>query len=217
MFIYEVKKSEIVRYLGYRRGFTPDETIYGMIDECLEDMKKAVTPREIHKCFRILRDDGVRIGEMKIEEGNLTKNLAGCEEAVLMAVTLGPEPDRLVRRAELGNMNKAFIYQAIGAAMTEVWCDEVNIKVRKESAERGLYTRPRFSPGYGDFPLEHQKDFARILNMTREIGVTLSDSLLMIPSKSVTAVIGLSTTEDNCRLEGCEVCSRHGSCAFSRI
>ena len=55
----------------------------------------------------------------------------------------------------------------------------------------GLHTKPRFSPGYGDFSLEHQRDFMRILDLENSLGLTLTGSLLLVPEKSVTAVIGL--------------------------
>ena len=108
------------------------------------------------------------------------------------------------------------MYQAAAAALTESYVDSVNKKIRAEAAEKGLFCRPRFSPGYGDLPLALQTDFARILDMPRTVGVTLTDTLLMVPSKSVTAIIGLSETDRNCILEGCEICNRRTTCEFSR-
>ena len=134
----------------------------------------------------------------------------------MMAVTIGPGPDRLVRRAELRDMLKAYTYQAVGAAMAEAWCEEVNDIIRKEAEEKGLFTRPRFSPGYGDFPLEVQKDFERILEMPKSIGVSLSESLLMTPTKSITAVVGLSKYRTDCHTAGCEECNMHETCEYSR-
>ena len=84
------------------------------------------------------------------------------------------------------------------------------------SRGKGLHARPRFSPGYGDFPLEVQRDFERILEMPKTIGVTLSDSLLMTPTKSITAVIGLSEIDTNCEKSGCEQCAMAGKCAYFR-
>jgi cobalamin-dependent methionine synthase I len=121
-----------------------------------------------------------------------------------------------VKRAEIRDMLKAYTYQAVGAAMAEAWCDEVNEKIVTEAKERGLFTRPRFSPGYGDFPLEVQKDFEKILAMPKSIGVSLSESLLMTPTKSITAVIGLSDKATDCHRAGCEECSMHETCEYSR-
>lgn len=157
------------------------------------------------------------IAGMKIQSRSLCRNLRDCKSAYLMAATLGIGPDRLIARASVAKMSRAVILQAAAAAMIEAWCDEVNQKIIKEAEDQGLYCRPRFSPGYGDFSLEYQKDFAQILRIQKEIGVSLTQSLLMMPSKSVTAVIGLSPVKKECALHGCEVCLKAEECSFSRI
>ena len=146
---------------------------------------------------------------------DLSANLRDCSGVYLMAVTLGPGPDLLVRRASVGRMSRAVIYQAAAAAMTETWCDLINERIRKEAERDGLYTRPRFSPGYGDLPLALQKDISRILNMRGEIGVSLTETMLMMPSKSVTALIGVSRIPGNCRRRGCAECSASAECNYA--
>ena len=153
---------------------------------------------------------------IRVSSGNLLKNLKGCSKIVLLAVTLGPAPDMLVRRSEIRDIMKAYTYQAVGAAMVEAWCNEINDRIIEEARAEGMFARPRFSPGYGDFPLEVQRDFERILDMPKSIGVTLSDSLLMTPTKSITAVIGLSDIDIDCHRGGCEECNMHDTCQFSR-
>ena len=156
------------------------------------------------------------IAGMEIRSRDLSRNLRGCDSVYLMGATLGLGPDRLMARAAVNRISRAVILQAAAAAMIETWCDEVSRKMIGEAAALGLYCRPRFSPGYGDFPLEYQKDFAQILRLQKEIGVSLTQSLLMIPSKSVTAVVGLSRRDESCEIHGCEACARSASCAFSR-
>ena len=212
----EVNKKEVIRYLGYRGITEPDEALDKQIDKCIEEMQKEVTPRCIYRTFPIEWNSGCEFAGIHVTSGNLLKNLKGCSEIVMMAVTLGPAPDMLVRKAEVRDMMKAYIYQAVGAAMAEAWCDEINDRIVKEAADKGLHARPRFSPGYGDFPLEVQKDFIKILEMPKKIGVTLSESLLMTPTKSITAVIGLSGIEMDCHRGGCEECNLHDSCEYSR-
>lgn len=212
----DVNKKEVVRYLGYRGISEPDEALDKMIDNCIAEMKKEVSPRYIYRVFPIDWDDGCEFAGIKVSSGNLLNNLRGCSEIVMMAVTLGPAPDMLVRKAEVRDMMKAYTYQAVGAAMAEAWCDEINDRIAQEAKERGLHARPRFSPGYGDFPLEVQKDFIKILEMPKKIGVTLSESLLMTPTKSITAVIGLSEIEMDCHRGGCEECNLHENCEYSR-
>ena len=110
-------------------------------------------------------------------------------------------------------MSEAVIYQAAGAALVEEVCDQLNAEIVSAAQARGLVCRPRFSPGYGDFSLEHQRDFIRILNTPKLLGVCLLDSLLMTPSKSVTAVVGLchgevseSLVNHPCERCGCPDC-----------
>ena len=222
-----VNKNEVIRYLGYRGITGPDEHLNALIDECIKELQEKAVPRSVYRTFPIIWHEGAsaesagadkmcEFAGIKVSSGNLLKNLKGCSEIVMLAVTIGPQADMLVRRSEVRDMLKAYTYQAVGAAMVEAWCDEINDRIVNGARERGLYARPRFSPGYGDFPLEVQKDFEKILDMPKSIGVTLSDSLLMTPTKSVTAVIGLSDKNMDCHRGGCEECNMHDTCEYSR-
>ena len=155
------------------------------------------------------------IADVQIHSKNLARNLQGCSEVCLMAATLGIGPDRLIARASAVRMSDAVIYQAAAAAMVETYCDEVNEHIRQDAAQRGMYCRPRFSPGYGDFPISHQRDFSRLLDTPRKIGLTVTESCLLAPIKSVTAVIGLSETPQPCHRKGCEECGKT-DCAYRR-
>ena len=210
---------EAVRYLGYH-GVTPDEEIMRGISDCIRDLQRAVTPRFVYERFPLSvqkEPDAaplICLADIQIRSRNLAKNLERCCGVYLMAVTLGPGPDRLIKRASVSSMSRAVIYQAAAAAMTEEWCDRINERIRLEAEKEGLYTRPRYSPGYGDLPLEMQKDISRLLNMPKEIGVSLTQSLLMTPSKSVTALIGVSEEPGECRRKGCEECEAADNCTF---
>jgi hypothetical protein len=191
---------EITRYLGYH-GVTPDENIMSEIEQCIGELENVITPRFVYDRFDLRQkdEDGRSIlsfGGLETDSRDLARNLKGCTGVYIMAVTLGPGPDRLVRRASVGKMSRAIIFQAAAAAMTEAWCDEINERIRTEAAKEGFCTRPRFSPGYGDLPLSMQKQISMILNMPKEIGVSLTESYLMIPSKSVTALIGVFSVAD---------------------
>ena len=205
--------------LGYRGIHASDPEITRMIEVCKEELLQEITPSSVYQSFPIIWNENgfCSFASILVDSRSLMRNLAGCTEVVMLAVTLGPGPDRLIRRAEVRNMLKACIYQAAGAAAVEALCDEVNEQIRKEAEERGLYARPRFSPGYGDFPLEVQRDFERILMMRKKTGIALTDSLLMTPTKSVTAVIGLSPEKKACHKAGCEECAMEETCEYSRI
>lgn len=215
-------RKEIIRYLGYR-GVTPDEEMLKEIDLCVGELNAVVTPRFVYEKFD-LTSAGTENGQerlcfagIEICSRDLSVNLQGCTGVYLMAVTLGPGPDLLVRRASIGRMSRAVIFQAAAAAMTETWCDLVNERIRKEAERDGLYTRPRYSPGYGDLPLTLQKEISRILNMPKEIGVSLTDTLLMTPSKSVTALIGVSDHPGNCIIKRCAECASSVDCMYADL
>ena len=197
-----------------------------LVDKCLEDLQAAVTPRYVFREYpvqSVYPADGsaaqiplLRIAGMEISSRSLLRNLRGCESVCLMGTTLGLGPDRLIARASVKHMSRAVVLQAAAAAMIEAWTDRVNEEIIASAAERGLYCRPRFSPGYGDFPLEFQEDLARTLRLQKEIGVSLTESMLMMPTKSVTAVVGLSREKAACVLHGCEECAKSRDCAFAR-
>ena len=106
----------------------------------------------------------------------------------------GAEIDALQRRVSVTSGADALIVQAIGAAAIEEWMDAVEDDIRQE-LEPGEELVPRFSPGYGDLPLECQRTLVSVLDTPRKIGVSLTDTLLMVPSKSVSAIIGVRMRE----------------------
>ncbi|MBR6472018.1 MAG: hypothetical protein IKS83_09495 [Victivallales bacterium] len=188
----EIPRKEIYRYLGYH-GVAPSTEVEALVGRCVAHLQEVIEPRAIHAVFplEISPDGMLSFGGMRVSSQSLLKNLDGCVEVCMMAATIGVGVDRLIRQAEVRQMSQAVIYQAAGAAAVEELCDQHNAEIAAEAQTRGLACRPRFSPGYGDFALEHQRQFLQILNASKRIGVCLSDSLLMTPSKSVTAVIGL--------------------------
>ena len=152
---------------------------------------------------------------MNIESRSLSRNLAGCSQIVLFGATLGAGVDRLITRTSLTDMAKAVVVQACAAAMLEEYCDECQLAIGEELRKEQLYLRPRFSPGYGDFDIQYQEPLMRMLDCAKTIGLTMTDSYMMTPTKSVTAVIGVSPVEDRCPVEGCETCGKT-DCAYRR-
>ena len=200
----EISKKEVYRYLGMTgAGPDPEETdpqFDREVDECIRVIREAAVPRCSIRRFPIRfpggDEDGpakdvLFIGPLRVESHTLARHLRGCSEAVIFAATIGIEVDRLIRRAQVSMMARAMILQAAGAAAVEAYCDRIEEDVVREAQERGFGTRTRYSPGYGDFPIEHQPKILSLLDASRKTGITLTDGYLMIPSKSVTAVIGI--------------------------
>ena len=123
--------------------------------------------------------------------------------------------DRLIARTSLTDMANAVVLQACAAAMLEEFCDEKQFEIGEELEKEGLYLRPRFSPGYGDFDIGFQKSFMQMLDCAKAIGLTMTESFMMTPTKSVTAVIGASRIKERCPIAGCEVCDKK-ECIYRR-
>ena len=162
-----------------------------------------------------IHDHVLDMGFLQTKSKSLERNLRDCERVILFAATLGSRVDVLLHRYNMIQMSKAVVMQAASVAMLETFCDEKNQELKSSYEAKGWYLRPRFSPGYGDFPLECQREIAPALEMGKRIGVNLTDTLLMMPSKSVTAVIGASRLPRNCTVQGCEVCAKR-DCAYRR-
>lgn len=212
----ETDPKEVLRYLGYG-GKPADETVSALVAECVEELKNAVRPRHIVRTYplKVLPDGQLDFTCFRVRSKNLSRNLGDCSQVILFAATLGAEADALIRKYNRISISKAVVMQAAAAAMIEAYCDEVNGILKEEYQKRNQYLRPRFSPGYGDFPLESQVQIAGALEMGKRIGVMLTDSLLMAPSKSVTAVIGISEKPHLCERKGCEACHKT-DCAYRR-
>lgn len=212
----EIKRREIYRYLGYGRE-EADESVTYLVEQCLSELLKAASPRSVTREFPLkLHTDGtIDFTCFQTHSRNLAKNLQDCSQVILFAATLGAEVDHLIHRYNRIQMSKAVILQAAAAAVIEEYCDEVNGALKEDYESRGFYLRPRFSPGYGDFPLDCQVPVLTVLEAAKRIGITLTDSLLMAPSKSVTAIIGVSQKPHRCELKGCEACGKT-DCAYRR-
>ena len=137
--------------------------------------------------------DTIRIEMMEIHSRNLSKNLKGCRQVVLLCGTLGIEVDYLIKRYSYTEMAKAVVMQACAAALLEEYLDERQEEIRTEMEKQDLYLRPRFSPGYGDFSILHQREILTLMEASKKIGLTMTESSMLTPTKSVTALIGLST------------------------
>lgn len=207
-------RNEILRYLGFR-GKPADERTLQTMESCLAELEQAVTPRSIHRGFPVTFSGGaVTVGSLRIESADLAKHISGCGEAVLFAATLGARADFLLERAAKTDMSRAVVMQACAAALTESVCDEFQREIAREAAKRGLYLRPRYSPGYGDFSIRYQRDLLNILEC-RKIGLSMTEDCMLVPTKSVTAVIGLMKEKASCQIAKCMEC-RSLDCPFRK-
>ncbi|MCM1364745.1 MAG: Vitamin B12 dependent methionine synthase activation subunit [Faecalibacterium sp.] len=187
----EINKAEALRYMGYKTKVPPDE-IEGLFSLCMNLLRDAVSYKA---CFtkvplKFLGDGKIDLGFDTVQSYNLEKNLTDCNMAYLFAATAGTAVDRLIMRYSRTEPSKSVVIDAIASAAVEGWCNKINAEMKQ-----GFFSKPRFSPGYGDLKLEHQKDILSFLDAQRKIGITLSESFLMAPTKSVTAIVGIREEE----------------------
>ena len=182
--LLQINKNEALRYLGVKKE---DEVTGALFNECERDLRRLSQPKAVYiKTDIAVNDDEIDFGFMKVNSTKLAKNLKECGEAYIFAATLGIGLDRHFQRLSAVSQSRAMVFSALASALVESFCDYVN-----EEIVKGKEARPRFSCGYGDFCLEHQGDILNALEANKRLGICLTDSCMMIPVKSVTAVIGI--------------------------
>ncbi len=208
----EIPRGEALRYLRYRGGAIPRE-VDGELRRCEELLLRTARPRAVWRLFALGEDGRIDDCVYQPRGKDIRAHLNGCGSVILLAATLGAEAEALLRRAQKRSMSQAVILDAMGSAAIENVCD--NLCADLAAALAPLQLTSRFSPGYGDLPLGDQPDFFRALDVTRRIGVTLTETNLMLPQKSVTALVGVSERAQQAR-GGCEMCERRDTCALRR-
>lgn len=159
-----------------------------LLPDCLTELRCVIRCRYAFRRLKITRpkESMLDLGFGSITSRALEKNLCGCEEAFVFTLTLGHEVDRLLQRLSLTSPAKHFVTDALASSLAETACDLAEKRICLS-----LPHRPRFSPGYADLPLTLQPALLATLDAERSLGITLSDALLMSPSKSITAIMGI--------------------------
>ncbi len=215
-----VERSEVLRYLGYRgQELTPE--LEARLDDAIAHCLEMARPRACLRSFDIesntVRDDGVPElvlagAALRLSGESISKHLSGAVAVGVMAVTLGMGVERELKRLSLTDAMGQVIFDAAATAVVERAADAAEARLVADAAARGLYTTWRFSPGYGDFPLESQTTLLAALDAQRRLGITLTPSLLMVPTKSVTAVVGYFDEPQQKARPGCAACNLHDWC-----
>lgn len=138
---------------------------------------------------------GLDLGFAATDSRDLRRSLQGCDQVLLMAATLGLALDREIARSAARSPSEALLLHALGAERIEALCDAFCAAQSEALRAEGRTLRPRYSPGYGDLPLRFQREVFAALDCQRRLGLTLNPSLLMAPSKSVTALAGICLTK----------------------
>ena len=180
-----IDEKEILRYAG---GIADDNTIK-LLNECINEALDCITYKVCY-CELSVKTNGdlCDFEVFDVQSKNLATNLSGCNSVIIFGATIGIGIDRLITKYSHISPAKALILQAFGAerieALCNAFCNDIQNTLKTQ-------LKPRFSAGYGDLPLDTQKQVFSLLNLPKNIGLTLNDSLLMSPTKSVTVFIGI--------------------------
>ena len=211
-------REEVLRYLGYGKSPASD-SVSLIIDECERELSSLATVRYIYRIFddRVLFKDGIRLGGVEFKSRDLSRHLSGCERAAVLCATLGSDADMARLKLERFDMSRAVVMDAAQNAYIEQVCDGACAQILKRVRDEGFNITSRFSPGYGDMPLSYQSVILSMMDAQKRIGLTCSDTYMLTPQKSVTAIAGITKAFQNCGVSSsCERCAARDMCRYRR-
>ena len=204
--LLSVDRKQAYRYMGLHSE--PDEQMLKLAEDCEKKLLSAVKPRYCYKIFAKQNLNQILIGE------DIQKHLENCNQVILFCATLSQSADICIRLAQTVDILSGMITDAMASALTEQFCDEVEKEILSQFPEK--YSTWRFSPGYGDMPLTVQEDFLKAIQAEKRLGICVSEGGLLIPTKSVTAIIGLSDEPLSKSKKGCAICSLSKTCTYRK-
>ncbi len=211
----KLNRNEALRYMGHRGEVST--ALEALMEKCEAELLEHISPAFIYKVFDIEEsDEGVTVcGTTLTLRGNdIREHLSGCSSAVLLCATIGPAVDSFIRKKEITDMSSAFAADALASAAIEQVCTMADEIIKSQLPDK--FFTWRFSPGYGDFPLDTQRDFLNVMNAQKRIGLCLEESNILTPRKSVTAVAGISDHQVERKKRGCASCNMVSKCNFRK-
>lgn len=219
----KINKQEVLRYLEYNGQYINNE-LNNLIDECIEITKRKINPRYFLRVYPILRKND-NLGEditylkdcsLKFKSNDLYKLLNACEGCIILSVTLGLEIEREIRKYSYLELTKSIVLDACATTAIEEVCDLVQGKLDKEFKKDNKHLTMRYSPGYGDLDIQNNKYIIEALNIYKELGITINESNIMIPRKSVISIIGITYKNIDTQRKTCEICSNYKNCKYKK-
>ena len=202
--------AQAARYFGTRGE--ADAATLRLLEQCAVPLLAAAMPRAVW-----LEADVTALTEAGLLQGeDVMRHLEGCSRAILLAVTLGAGVDAQIRRAGVGDIAASVASDALGSALAEQAADAAEAELRQWAAGQGKYLTGRYSPGYGDWPITVQPRIAAVLDTARRAGICVTDSNLMTPRKSITALLGVSDHPVKGHLAGCGHCVLRTRCEYRK-
>ncbi|MGM0370601.1 MAG: hypothetical protein ACQEP9_09275 [Bacillota bacterium] len=207
--------------MGYQAQTVSNQNIERLIAQSIERAKSIIKPQGNYIRLEeiVIKGDKVDLGagQLKFSSQDIADLLANQQQVALLAVTVGPEIEAKVKELFADDqLTKATIFDAIGSVAVENLAEQLNQTIAQRAKEIGLPSLTmRYSPGYGDLSLEIQD---QLLNLVegQDLGIKTNDSQLLIPQKSITALIGLGQTKSQVQAKcdfNCASCD-YDSCLY---
>ena len=214
--IAKIDKTEVLRYMGHK-GQSIDDNLNMQIERNIDLCHKISSPRWTYGYFDIdFAPDSVCIKDSGIvlKGHDIYDHLFGARKCVIMAVTLGMELEKRLLQLERTSMTDALILDCAANVYAENVAEYVQSIITKELKDK--HTNYRYSPGYGDFAIETQNSLIPLLQCEKRIGLTVTPSSIMIPRKSITAVMGVFDKEQISKKKGCKGCNLYHTCTIRK-
>ena len=213
--VTQLNPDEILRYMGCPPD-RADEALRAQVEDCARQLLEVIRPRWSWRVVELtLEADGVRLqGGLLLPGADLKAHLSGCDRAAAFCATLGADVDTLIRRAERLDMARALTLDCCASAAVEEVCDRIEAEL--QSKFPGCSFPFRYSPGYGDLPLEVQGPLLELLDAPRQAGLCATASHLLTPRKSVTAILGVAEGDIEQPTRSCLGCPAQGSCQYRK-
>ncbi len=216
MTIHSLVLEEVLRYIHvpYAKA---DKQLKEQVEAIYHKLESSVRPKSTYKLVdvQVHEDEVVFLNTtFRIQSKDLSSLLRHSKRCFLLAVTLGIEADHMIHTMQKVNMTDAMILDACGSVLVEKVCDDLESEIMKKLKENEFLTM-RYSPGYGDVPVEIQSQITEILQTQKTIGLTVSRSYMLLPSKSITTFIGISSQKEN-RQKSCTRCNLRESCMYRK-
>lgn len=214
-----IDREEVLRYLEYK-GQDIDNNLVEIIEECRNIAKDRINPRYTFRVYSI-KQKYKGIIELEgtnliLESNDLYEILKDCNECILMAATLGINIEKDIKKYSCTELTKGIIIDSCATTAIEEVCDRVQNEIENNILKNGQYLTFRYSPGYGDLSIEKNTEILNILNGQKEIGLTITNSGIMIPRKLVIAIIGITDKKVEQDKTSCSTCKNKSKCKFKK-
>ena len=183
----DIDFKEVLKTLGYEDE-SLDDSVKELLLICEKELKETINACFVYRVFNYENEEMVDSG-FDLEGDTVKEHLKDSEKCICICGTLGSEVDNLIRKKQVTSMAEAMMIDKMASFLTESVLDKSEEIIMKDY--EGYDKTFRYGLGYGDFPITKQKDFLEMLDANRHVGVHVNDASMLMPTKSVTCIIGI--------------------------